>query len=990
MRKLVVALSTCVALSFAGCIDRDFDLAQVSGEVTVGGEELVVPLTDVDNIYLGDIIPENETLKKDSEGMYRISFSSFGDDPSKYESISIDGIEIPTITGLSPKLDPVEFNIADMPTSLVLDNIVENFTLDFPTLKDAVEVQRINIEQNLDLNLPSQLSGSGTLSEAWAGMIPQISCKAGDSTTFSASITIMEELEKIDYVEFGNETEPGALFNVELDLAGIAGINGGGSAKVNVTFPEGYYLCDKDGVGLPVHNILSREVAINKGDDKIQLSVYLQKIDYSQHTFAGGKLNIEDTITYSYELNVTACAGTYDLNAKPKFVMSATPVYKDIEVVINHIELPSLTHDIDYRFDNIPENINIKTLSFTDSHISFYVKGIEWIEIRDNISNEVFSPSLEIVLPSCMHFKSSPYVKGNILLAESADLAKGITLDLDYIDFSDPAIVREANAVVLKTLFEAKLHMDNLDGRTILASSLTPPTDPMNIEVGMTGMKFNIDKVTLGDEMIFNFDLNSQLPSLSQEIEIPEMISNIERIVIGKANGNGAPVGIDFALNLPKGKSFPVDELDLKLAINLGKLLKPTQATLDSGIIAVDESGNYILSFNETWAPNKNDLTAHLEFDALQNIPEIKNGKIKLDQIISVDECSVSIKNGADVDVAAIKNTALNIALNIDDIEAREFTGSFDLTVAPEDIAVELGDEISKLGVDINALKLNPVLKLNIKENPTGIPLFADVVLKTYDSEDKLLTEIVAPTITIPGSGAVNIVISTPRNATSYPEATFVAIPGLADLLSKGIPSKIVVSLVAGADKGVHTIDLLCAKQGYLIEYQYEVEVPLEFEGDVDLSYSTTISDLNETFATLGDEVNGLKVGDVGIVAKFGTTIPFDIKLAAKLVNRDGTTENVEAKLVLSNDGKIDGWRESDGENPHLSTLAIDFDLGESHTLTALKNVDGIQLTFTLTDTGTSETTALKAQQYINGSIKLRVRDGLSANVLELLNGNLE
>ena len=42
MKKLVVALSTCVALSFVGCIDRDFDLAEVSGEATIGGEELVV------------------------------------------------------------------------------------------------------------------------------------------------------------------------------------------------------------------------------------------------------------------------------------------------------------------------------------------------------------------------------------------------------------------------------------------------------------------------------------------------------------------------------------------------------------------------------------------------------------------------------------------------------------------------------------------------------------------------------------------------------------------------------------------------------------------------------------------------------------------------------------------------------------------------------------------------------------------------------------
>ena len=279
MKKLVVALSTCVALSFAGCVDRDFDLAEVSGEVTIGGEELVVPLTDVANIYLGDIIPENDALKKGEDGLYQISFSSFGDDPSKYESISIDGINIPAITGLSPKLEPIEFNLAELPTSFVLDDIKESFSIDFPSLgNDAVQVQTIYVEKAVKINLPSQISGAGYLPDYIAGMIPQLTCKDGDSTSFEASITIMDALEKIDFVEFGSETEPGARFAVELDLAGIAGINGGGRIKIDVEFPEGYYLCDEKGVGLPVHNILSRDIIINKGDSKISLTVFCRRL----------------------------------------------------------------------------------------------------------------------------------------------------------------------------------------------------------------------------------------------------------------------------------------------------------------------------------------------------------------------------------------------------------------------------------------------------------------------------------------------------------------------------------------------------------------------------------------------------------------------------------------------------------------------------------------------------------------------------------------
>ena len=104
MKKLFTALLVCVASLFVGCVDLEFDLADTSGEITVGGEELVVPLAEIDPIRLGDVIKENEYLNSNGEnGIYQIQFSSYGDDPSKYESIKIDGISIPTLTGLSPK-----------------------------------------------------------------------------------------------------------------------------------------------------------------------------------------------------------------------------------------------------------------------------------------------------------------------------------------------------------------------------------------------------------------------------------------------------------------------------------------------------------------------------------------------------------------------------------------------------------------------------------------------------------------------------------------------------------------------------------------------------------------------------------------------------------------------------------------------------------------------------------------------------------------------
>ena len=85
----------CGIASWA-CVDKGYVLNDVSTEVTIGGEELVVPLANILPIRLGDIIEENEFLNSNGEdGTYQILFSSYGDDPTKYESIKVEASQSP-------------------------------------------------------------------------------------------------------------------------------------------------------------------------------------------------------------------------------------------------------------------------------------------------------------------------------------------------------------------------------------------------------------------------------------------------------------------------------------------------------------------------------------------------------------------------------------------------------------------------------------------------------------------------------------------------------------------------------------------------------------------------------------------------------------------------------------------------------------------------------------------------------------------------------
>ena len=997
MKRAITSLCICAALSFASCIDEGFNLADTSGEVTLGGEELIVPLAEITPIRLGDIIENSEFLNnKGEDGAYQFTYSSFGEDPTKYEKISVDGISIPALTGLSPQLDPVGFSFQPLPTSLLMAGISQTFEVNYPSLNSIMKIEPIKMSEELNLELP--ISGQGAISEQALALLKingldVIKSEYTSEVVFNAEIELLEQLKKVDWVQFGCEKHPhGAPFEVKVDLNGLQDIVGGGSVKLNIEFPKGYYLRDENGVDFPeaTHNTLVREVVLQPKQKKVEFLIFLNRIDYGDHDAVNGKLEIDDHIKYSYSLNLNLGAGTYNLASAPKFTIEAAPEYKDVEVVINHFEMEKASYAINYAFDGMPNSVNIEKVAFKDTYLTLSLKGLEWFHILDNATNEKISAQINVSMPECMHFEPSRYFSNNTISASATELANGVQLKLEYIDCKANGVKQENGQLVVNSNIIAEIDLHEMDGHTVLVSSLTPPKSPLAISVGIADAKLEIDtdntKVSWVGDQTYKLDLGDNIPTISQSIEVPEMIASVKEVAIGKANSYGEPVSIAF--KLASLTSFPVDELDVDVSINLGKLLRPTQQSIDSGIIKKSDSGDYILAISEAWQPNNKALEKSVSFEALENI-EIKDGKINLNQNFPVTGF-IKIKDGQSIDTSKLDSAKIDIDVKIDDIEVRTFTGGINLSVAPEEMVVELGD-FSNLGVNLNNLTLHPILDIKLKDNPTNIPLNGNIAVKTLDNNGNISKTIEIPTITIAGSGATHIVLSTPRNAEKYEgveDVTFLAVEGLSELLADGIPSKIAVDMEVKTDMNdIRTINLADAKNGYNIEYQYSVVMPLEFGGDTSLSYESTVSGLNSTFAELADTAKGLKVGEIGLVAEFGTTIPFNIVLSAELVNADGTTEGIDARLDISN-CLIKGYNEKHDGEKKISKVDLNFNLGESQSLAGLKNADGIRFKFTLYSTGDGST--LKSSQYIDGKLKLRLRNGLTVDIFDFLNGNLE
>ena len=286
MKRAITFLCICVAFSFASCIDRDFDLADVSGEVTLGGDELVVPIANIEPIYLGDLIEDGEFINSNNEGAYQISYTSYGDDPTKFEKISIDGISIPAITGLSPELEPIGFSFQQLPTTLSMAGISQTFEVEYPSLGGIVNIQPIEMKEGLNLKLPLEKK-QGAINEAALKILKMngldvVSSQYASETVFNAEIKILEQLKKVDWVQFGCSKHPyGAPFEVKIDLQGLQDIVGGGNLSVNIAFPEGYYLRDENGEDYPAdtHNILARDVVLQPKQKKVEFLVYLNRID---------------------------------------------------------------------------------------------------------------------------------------------------------------------------------------------------------------------------------------------------------------------------------------------------------------------------------------------------------------------------------------------------------------------------------------------------------------------------------------------------------------------------------------------------------------------------------------------------------------------------------------------------------------------------------------------------------------------------------------
>lgn len=344
-----IAATAAIVLAAASlpvsCVDNDFRLEDVSGEITVGQGDVTIPLGFLATKTLGEIIGSGvDELTVDGQGNYSISYSG-GD------SFSIDGIKTYFVlerTESSTKLDYPDMSIGDLTTS-----IDKSFSLTVPAALQSIT------------RLPAQIAAN-----------------IADSGEFDCAVelSIPKQIKSVDNIRLAGPT--GSRFDITLSLNGLAAINGGGTAKVAITAPDGYELLDGEGNAV-AGNTCTVTKTLADGAHEQTFPIYLRTIDTSKSEVVGGKLKIDDKLRYSISYDFTAKSGiTFDPKKLPSLSIKSALVYGNAVVTLNEFSIDDRMHSFNERLtvDNIAKEVtSISEVAFKDTWLTFRIEGLNGI-----------------------------------------------------------------------------------------------------------------------------------------------------------------------------------------------------------------------------------------------------------------------------------------------------------------------------------------------------------------------------------------------------------------------------------------------------------------------------------------------------------------------------------------------------------------------------------------------------------------------------------
>lgn len=394
----VLFMALASLLCVHSCVDKDFRLDDIDTEITVGNDDLVIPLGYVEEKSIGEIIGTNiEELTADADGNYSIGYK--GND-----SFAIDGI---SERGFSTGSQSIDTDIS------------------YP----HVEITDVayNIDSSFTVGLPEQLSFITSLPQDLNTAIT-----ADNAVDFAIDLTIPQQIAAVNKIYLG-EDKKGAKIDFTLDFNGVAPINGGGRSTIAFTAPEGYELwngIDETTAG----NTLTISESVASGATSRTFAIYLRSIDTSHYTIENGKMQFAGQLQSVIRYEFTAKGGrTFDPSDKPQIRLASALKYRDADVALSRFSLDDTIRRLEESLiirDIIKEIKYVSEVVLKNTRITVRITGIDWLSdtLAEAANVKIKLPAMFVLEDTGLHLDDAGNIDTNI-----KQLREGLTIGLAKI-----------------------------------------------------------------------------------------------------------------------------------------------------------------------------------------------------------------------------------------------------------------------------------------------------------------------------------------------------------------------------------------------------------------------------------------------------------------------------------------------------------------------------------------------------------------------------
>lgn len=690
-----------------------------------------------------------------------------------------------------------------------------------------------------------------------------------------------------------------------------------------------------------------------------------------------------------------------------------------IEAVVQQYATEDDSYTIpEYIFNAIPEGNRNFTFKIEKESIEIDAIEFELPEQIKNISRILFDGnsegiegaplSVQLDLNSFAgvnaggHFNFTMKSKANLVICNHDGEEIEPQIEGEYNVYPINSTINEGDESVGFLVYIVAIENEEAVNKTV---SVDPSMEfeidfALNIQAGtlsLTNKKLNMPVV----------DVFSEFALKDAEVIFDSSVDLVSFEFGGESGSEGFDITIDSLPEQIKGIECVELSKDSKLvlyATNLEWLGDTVSLDLEMPACLVIKEGE-----GYTYNTETNLLTTTIEAISSENGLNVLFDKIDL-SILEKDEngaFSVELNPSGRVhftDESPIRITEfitegnIEVAVGIKDssLGFESVTAQLDFSETIEE-DIDLSDLASEeLPIDIGGSGLSPVLMVTVA-NPLTIDANIEAQLIPYVGEeaqvdtqikfnatiakavyDELTGETVPTTTTI--------VLAKESQRANYPASegyTFVDWD-IDNLIRTPLPDKIALSATVGLPTDPITLHFGDISS---LEFSYgaSFSLPFAFDNQLSISYEMKESILDNGKSPFAEvaAIEGIKVGDIALIAEFETTLPLELEVTTTLYDKAGN--ELPTKIGFTEGSNVVKGSK-DGDTPENSTLRLQFDLAaEDGSLAELADV--AEIGFKIEARGSAAdgcVAALKEAQYIAAELKLEIDGGITVDLDKL------